>query len=103
VDITGEGAMTVHQGPIISQAKRHRYPPVISAHMELTLVELGIAFRKMLSLLYQTSAAKVQVTTEVCRLAGFRDLCVTSFKRLRHESWNCPRFVLNILSTFNGP
>jgi hypothetical protein len=80
VDVTGDGAMRVRQGLIISQVKSHRRSPVTTTHLEPALVEIGISFRKMSSLLYQTRAAKVQVTAEMCQLAGFRDLCMTSFK-----------------------
>jgi serine/threonine protein kinase len=80
VDANSDGQMAIHQGPIMSQTISHRDPHVVSAHFESTLVGLGITFRKMSPLLYQMSASELQVTAEVCRLAGFRDVYVISFK-----------------------
>jgi hypothetical protein len=65
VDTIGDGVMTVHQGPIMSQTISHREPHVVADHLESTLVGLGIAFRKISSLLYQTSMPKFQVTVAV--------------------------------------
>jgi serine/threonine protein kinase len=103
VDANSDGAMSIHHGPIMSQTISHRDPHVVAAHLESTLVALGITFRKMSPLLYQLSASELQITAEVCRLAGFRDVYIISFKRLKGESWNYSQFVVSILRVFKAP
>jgi hypothetical protein len=90
VDVTGDGSMTIR-----GQSCRRQY--TTGADLELTPAGPDITFCKMSSLMDRTSASELQVAAEVCRLGGLRDVYVMSLKRLKGESWNYSRFVVNIL------
>jgi serine/threonine protein kinase len=92
-----------YHGPIMSQTISHRDPIAIASTFEATLARNRIIYRKMSDLLFQLSATDLQVTAEVCRLYGFRNVYIISFKRVRGESWTYAQFVQSILGRFKPP
>jgi serine/threonine protein kinase len=93
-----------HHGPIMSQTSSSRDPQVVAAKFESTMVAMGITYWKLTPLEFQLSAPEhVQLTAEVCRLTGFRNVYLISFKRLKGESWTYHQFVTRILAAFKAP
>jgi serine/threonine protein kinase len=93
-----------HRGPINSQTISSRDPLVVAARFEATIVGMGITYWKVTPLSFKlTGADEVQVTAEVCRLSGFRNVYLISFKRLKGESWGYHQFVTAILAGFTPP
>jgi serine/threonine protein kinase len=96
-------ANTYH-GPIMSQTISSRDPQVVAARFEDLLVERGVTYWKLTPLLFQiTAPEQLQVTAEVCKLHGFRNVYVISFKRIKGESWSYHQFVTRILADFKAP
>jgi serine/threonine protein kinase len=94
------GGTNTHHGPIMSQTISHRDPQVVATAFESTLVALGITHRKLSDLMFQLNALDLQVTAEVCKLYGFRNVYIISFKRIHGDSWTYAQFVQSILNAF---
>jgi serine/threonine protein kinase len=92
-----------HHGPIMSQTISHRDPHVIANAFEAALVGLGVGFRKQDDLMFYLNGPEIQATAEVCKLSGFRNVYIISFKRIQGESWEYARFVQSILTAFKPP
>jgi maternal embryonic leucine zipper kinase len=91
------------RGPILSQTISHRDPQVVAAQFESALVGMGMSYRKTSPLMFHMSAAELQITAEVCRLAGFRSIHIISFRRVKGDSWTYAQFVQRILEVFKPP
>lgn len=98
-DIEGENTKT-HHGPIMSQTISHNDPSVVAHQLEETLTQLEINFQRIEPLMFHLYGKNIQVTAEVCRLFGFRDVYVVAFKRIQGESWEYTQFVSSILEVF---
>jgi serine/threonine protein kinase len=94
---------STHHGPIMSQTIGHRDPHVVANTLEATLIGLGVSFRRPAELMFHLSRPDMQVTAEVCKLSGFRNVYIISFKRIQGESWEYARFVQSILNAFKPP
>ena len=98
-DTDGENAST-HHGPIMSQTISHNDPSVVAHQLEQTLTQLGINFQRIEPLMFHLHGPNLQVTAEVCRLFGFRNVYVVAFKRIQGDSWEYTQFVSSILDVF---
>jgi maternal embryonic leucine zipper kinase len=87
----------------MSQTISHRDPTVIASAFEASLARGGVTYRKTSELTFQLSASDLQVAAEVCRLYGFRNVYIISFKRIRGESWTYAQFVQSVLNAFKPP
>jgi serine/threonine protein kinase len=92
---------SAHHGPIMSQTISTHDPQVVAAKLETTLAAMGVAHWRLSPLVFQlTAPEQLQLTAEVCRLAGFRNVYLVSFKRLKGDSWAYHQFVTRILAAF---
>lgn len=95
----GENTST-HHGPIMSQTISHDDPSVVAQQLEQTLVQLGINFQRTEPLMFHLYGQDLQVSAEVCKLYGFRNVYVVAFKRIQGDSWQYTQFVSAILDVF---
>jgi serine/threonine protein kinase len=98
-----DGSDDGRRGPILSQTISHRDPQVVAAQFESALMSMGVSYRKTSSLMFHMSATELQVTAEVCRLAGFRSVHIISFRRVKGDSWTYAQFVQRVLEVFKPP
>jgi maternal embryonic leucine zipper kinase len=91
------------RGPILSQTISHRDPQVVAAQFESALVGMGVSYRKTSSLMFHMSATELQLTAEVCRLAGFRSIHIISYRWVQGDSWTYAQFEQRILEVFKPP
>ncbi|OHS92893.1 hypothetical protein TRFO_40797 [Tritrichomonas foetus] len=91
-----------HHGPIMSQTISHRDPAAVAQQFESVLMEQGISYRRLSPLMFQLFGPDLQLTAEVCRLYGFRNVYVVAFKRIQGESWGYTQFVSQILGVFKA-
>ncbi|OHT07205.1 CAMK family protein kinase [Tritrichomonas foetus] len=89
-----------HHGPIMSQTISHRDPTIVAQRLENVLIEMGLNYRKSSPLMFHISGPEIQISAEVCRLYGFRNVYVVAFKRIQGESWGYTQFVSSILNVF---
>ena len=94
-----DGANT-HRGAILSQTISHRDPNAVALKLENALISIGVSYRKIAPLEFTLLTNDLQVTAEVCRLYGFRNIYVVSFKRVHGESWAYTQFVTAVLNAF---
>ncbi|OHT16963.1 CAMK family protein kinase [Tritrichomonas foetus] len=93
-----EDGTNTHRGVIISQTISHRDPNAVAIRFENVLIGSGVTYRRTQPLMFQLISNDLQVTAEVCRLYGFRNVYVISFKRISGDSWNYTQFVSAILN-----
>ena len=91
---------STHHGSIMSQTISSRDPTIIAKYFEDTLQQYGIKYIKINPLLFQLTGSNLQLTAEVCRLYGFRNVYIISFKRLQGDSWGYTQFVSKFLNVF---
>ena len=91
-----------HRGPILSQTITHRDPNGVALKLENVLLSLGINYRKLTTLEFNILNGDLQINAEVCKLYGFKNIYVISFKRIHGESWNYAQFVQNILNVLKN-
>lgn len=101
-DPTDDGT-TTHHGPIMSQTISHRDPNQVAQNFENTLISQSVNYRKLSTLIFQLNQGPdLQVTAEVCRLSGFRNVYVISFRRIKGDSWQYTQYVSGILNAFKN-
>ena len=88
----------VHRGIIMSQTISHRDPVAVATNFENILIGNGITHKRVDELIFEISTPDVELTAEVCRLYGFRNVYVISFNRVQGDGWNYAQFVQSILS-----
>jgi len=87
-----------HRGPILSQTISHRDPNGVALKLENVLLSMGISYRKPSALEFSLVMSDIHINAEVCKLYGFRNVYVISFKRIDGDSWNYAQFVSSILN-----
>jgi len=88
----------VHHGVIFSKTISHRDPETVATSFEDVLLSQGVSFTRMGPLLFNLVSGDVQVTAEVCKLYGFRNVYILSFSRLHGDSWSYTQFVSSLLN-----
>ena len=88
----------VHRGIIMSQTISHRDPLAVATNFENILIGNGIQHKRVDDLIFNISTPEVELTAEVCRLYGFRNVYVISFNRVQGDGWNYAQFVQSLLS-----
>ena len=88
----------VHRGIIMSQTISHRDPLAVATNFENILIGNGIQHKRVDDLIFNISTPDVELTAEVCRLYGFRNVYVISFSRVQGDGWNYAQFVQSLLS-----
>ena len=88
----------VHRGIIMSQTISHRDPLAVATNFENILIGNGIQHKRVDDLIFNISTPDVELTAEVCRLYGFRNVYVISFNRVQGDGWNYAQFVQSLLS-----
>lgn len=94
----GDGDASEHRGVIISQTVTHRDPDAMARKFEGTLMLLGVKYRRVSQLEFQLIDGELQITAEVCRLAGFRNVYVITFRRIKGDSWAYTQYVTRVLN-----
>ncbi|KAH0785569.1 CAMK family protein kinase [Histomonas meleagridis] len=90
----------VYHGPIMSQVVSTQDPASFSRDFEATLNLLAINYRRLSPLMFQLIGKGIQLTAEVCRLYGFRNVYIIAFKRLQGDGWDYYQLVSKILNAF---
>ena len=99
-DSDNDDGTNTHRGAILSQTISHRDPNAVALKLENALISIGVSYRKTSALEFTLYTNDLQVTAEVCRLYGFRNIYVVSFKRVHGESWAYTQFVTAVLNAF---
>ena len=94
----GDDGVSEHRGVIISPTISHREPKAAAQKFGSTLVSLGLKYRILSELEFQLVEGELQVNAEVCRLAGFRNVYVISFRRVKGDSWAYTQYVTRIIN-----
>ena len=87
-----------HRGVIISQTISHRDPNAVVVNFEGLLISQGARYRRLSQHEFQLMNGELLVSAEVCRLAGFRNVYVISFRRIRGDSWVYTQYVSTLLN-----
>lgn len=95
----GDGP-SARKGVILSQTISNRDPMSVAKKLESTIIAAQVAFEKVGPLEYTLTKEDLQVQAEVCRLYGFRNIFVVSFKRIKGDSWAYTNFVTPLLDLF---
>ena len=93
-----EEATAAPQGPIMSPTMNRRSAQAVATEFETTIAGVGMKYRKLSPLMFALDGPNLEVTAEVCRLYGFRNSYVLSFKRMQGETWSYTQFVASILA-----
>ena len=87
-----------HRGVIISQTISHRDPNAVVMSFEGLLISQGARYRRLSQHEFQLMNGELLVSAEICRLAGFRNVYVISFRRIRGDSWVYTQYVSTLLN-----
>ncbi|EAY18397.1 CAMK family protein kinase [Trichomonas vaginalis G3] len=89
---------TVHHGIIMSQTISNRDPTAVAINFENVLISKGITYKRADQLFFNISAPGLEITAEICRLYGFRNVYVVTFNRLQGEGWDYTKFIQALLA-----
>lgn len=92
-----------HRGVIISQTISHGDPKAVARQFEGILMSMGVKYRTISQLEFQLTDGDLHVNAEVCRVRGFRNLYVISFRRIKGDSWSYTQYVTSVINRMKKP
>lgn len=102
-DTKNEDGTSTHRGAIFSSTVSCKDPLTVALQFEETLISQKITYTHSEDLLFRLTSQDLTITAEVCRLYGFRNVYLISFKRIHGDSWAYTQFVTQILNTMKLP
>ncbi|EAY02860.1 CAMK family protein kinase [Trichomonas vaginalis G3] len=85
---------------LLSQTISHRDPMFVAKKLENAIISANIAFEKENPLLYTLTDNDLQAQAEICRLQGFRNIFIISFKKIKGDDFKYTNFVSPLLDAF---
>lgn len=98
-DVTNDGTPTT----IMSQTITRRDPLQVTSELDASLLSHGITFEKVSPLIYQLHGENdMLVSAEICRLSGFRNVFIITFKQVQGDNFGFSQFVSPLLQGFRS-